>query len=104
MYTLSPTGLFGTGITTDNTGITIPYSALESYKVSSSGDVRQLLYSIIEKTADLLVGLPATGVNGRWGKITVGRNLTAISPDVLRKTYTVGFDLNIASLDVVNET
>jgi hypothetical protein len=104
MYTLNPTGLFGTEVTTDSTGITIPYSALESYDVASSGDVRQFLYSVLEKTADLLVNLPATGVDGRWTKVSVTRNLNAVSADVLRKTYTFGIDLSIGNLDVVSET
>lgn len=104
MHTLNPTGLFGAGVTADSTGITIPYSALESYDVASSGDVRQFLYSVLEKTADLLVSLPATGVNGRWTKVSVTRNLNAVSADVLRKTYTFGIDLSIGSLDVVSET
>ena len=102
-YTESPTGVFGTGITVNGTGITIPYSALESYSSSTSGDVREFLYSVLEKTADVVLGLPTTGVNARWGKLTVNRSMTVLNDETLRKTYTIGVDLNIQNLDVVDE-
>lgn len=102
-YTTNPTGVFGTGITVNGTGITLPYSALESYSASTSGDVRELIYSFLEKVADLYVALPVTGVNGRWDKVTVNRSTNVITDETLRKTYNVAVDLNIQSLDVVDE-
>ena len=102
-YTESPTGVFGTGITVNGTGITIPYSALESYSSSTSGDVREFLYSVLEKTADVVLGLATTGVNARWSKLTVNRSMTVLNDETLRKTYTIGVDLNIQNLDVVDE-
>lgn len=102
-YTENPTGVFGTGVSTNGTGITIPYSALESYSSSTSGDVREFLYSVLEKTADAYLSLPTTGVNGRWAKLTVNRSTSVISDETLRKTYTIGVDLNIQNLDVVDE-
>lgn len=102
-YTENPTGVFGTGVSTNGTGITIPYSALESYSSATSGDVRELIYSFLEKVSDVVLALPTTGVNGRWSKVTVSRGTTVISDETLRKTYTIGVDLNIQSLDVVDE-
>jgi len=102
-YTESPTGVFGTGITVNGTGITIPYSALESYTSSTSGDVREFIYSVLEKVADTVLALPTTGVNARWSKLSVNRSTNVINDETLRKTYTVGIDLNIQNLDVVDE-
>lgn len=99
-YTTNPTGVFGTGITVNGTGITIPYSALESYNSSTSGDVREFVYSFLEKVTDTVLALPVTG---RWGKVTVSRGTSVISDETLRKTYNIAVDLNIQSLDVVDE-
>ena len=99
-YTTNPTGVFGTGITVNGTGITIPYSALESYSSSTSGDVREFVYSFLEKVADTVLALPSTG---RWEKVTVTRGTSVVNDETLRKTYNVAIDLNIQSLDVVDE-
>lgn len=99
-YTTNPTGVFGTGITVGASSITIPYSALESYNSSTSGDVREFIYSFLEKVADTVLALPATG---RWGKVTVTRGTSVVNDETLRKTYNVAIDLNIQSLDVVDE-
>lgn len=102
-YTENPTGIFGTGVSTNGTGITIPYSALESYSSATSGDVRELIYSFLEKTADVVLALPTTGTSARWGKVGVNRSTTVLNDETLRKTYTISVDLNIQSLDVVDE-
>jgi hypothetical protein len=99
-YTTNPTGVFGTGITVGASSITIPYSALESYNSSTSGDVREFVYSFLEKLADTVLELPATG---RWSKVTVGRSVSVVNDETLRKTYNIICDLNIQSLDVVDE-
>jgi hypothetical protein len=99
-YTTNPTGVFGTGITVGASSITIPYSALESYNSSTSGDVREFVYSFLEKVADTVLALPATG---RWGKVSVTRGTSVVNDETLRKTYNVAIDLNIQSLDVVDE-
>ena len=100
-FTTNPTGVFGTGITVGASSITIPYSALESYNSSTSGDVREFIYSFLEKVADAVLDVPATG---RWGKLTVSRGISTTNNDeVLRKSYTFLVDLNIQSLDVVDE-
>jgi len=102
-YTTNPTGVFGTGVYATVSGIVIPYSALESYTVSTSGDVRELTYSFLEKLADVVVNLPTTGTNAKWGKLNVTRGVSVVSDEVLRKTYNVAVDLNIQNLDVVDE-
>jgi len=102
-YTTSPTGVFGTGITVGASGITIPYSALESYNSSTSGDVREFVYSFLEKLADTVLDLPTTGSSAKWSKVTVNRSVGVVNDETLRKTYTVVCDLNIQSLDVVDE-
>lgn len=103
-YTTNPTGIFGTGVYATVSGIVIPYSALESYSVSTSGDVRELTYSFLEKMADVVTTLPTTGTNSRWNKLNVTRGVSVVNDEVLRKTYNVSIDLNIQSLDVVDES
>jgi len=103
MYTLSPTGIFGTGVVVDGNGITIPYSSLESYSSDTSGDVREFFYSVLEKVTDVLVTLPATGTGRRWEKVRVTRSSSILGDEVLRKTYNVSCDLNIGELNVVDE-
>ena len=103
-FNTSPTGIFGTGIVVNGTGITIPYSTLESYNSSTSGDVRELIYSFLEKVSDVIGSLPTTGTgNTKPNKMTVLKSTNVINEDTLRKTFSVGIDLNIQSLDVVDE-
>ena len=104
-FNANPTGYFGTGITVNSTGITIPYSTLESYKVGTSGDVRELVYSFLEKVSDVYVNLasPTTGVTpSRSPALNVSRTTTVVDNETLRKTYTVSIDLNIGTLDVLD--
>lgn len=44
-------------ITGTGSGIFIPFSNLESYKVATSGDVRELAYSIVDKVNNGLAAL-----------------------------------------------
>lgn len=102
-FNTNPTGIFP-GATLTNSGITIPYADLESYGVSTSGDVRELIYSFLERVSDVVSSLPATGLgNSKPNKITVVKSTNVINEDTLRKTFSIGIDLNIQSLDVVDE-
>lgn len=102
-FNTSPTGIFP-GATLSSTGITIPFADLESYKVSTSGDVRELIYSFLEKVSDVVNALPATGVgNSKPTKVSVLKSTNVLNEDTLRKTFSIGIDLNIQSLDVVDE-
>lgn len=102
-FNANPTGIFP-GATLSSTGITIPFADLESYKQATSGDVREFIYSFLERVSDVVVSLPTTGVgNTRPNKITVVKSTNVINEDTLRKTFSIGIDLNIQSLDVVDE-
>lgn len=102
-FNTNPTGIFP-GATLSGSGITIPFTDLESYKVSTSGDVRELIYSFLERVSDVMSALPTTGTgNTRPSKVSVVKSTNVINEDTLRKTFSIGIDLNIQSLDVVDE-
>lgn len=101
-FNTNPTGIFPNA-TLNGTGITIPFADLESYKTATSGDVRELVYSFLEKVSDVVGSLPVTGAVSRPNKMSVTKSVNVINEDTLRKTYTIGIDLNIQSLDVVDE-
>lgn len=104
----SPTGYFPninvTGVIAGVTGVFIPYVDLESFDytvaTASSGDIRQLIYSIIEPTADEYLSL-ATG--DKPTQMTVSRTATVPSDNVVRKTYTFTINLSFGDLSVEPE-
>lgn len=85
---------------TDGTGVTIPYTDLESYKQATSGDVREFGYSVLERMADQYLSLSAPN---KSSKFVVARTASIVNDTTIRKVYTVTVDLNIGDLDVVSE-
>lgn len=81
-------------------GVTIPYSNLESYKAATSGDVRELGYSFLERVADTYLALSTANKSSKFG---VTRTASIVNDTTIRKVYTVTVDLNIGDLDVVSE-
>jgi len=98
-FNISPTGYFS-GIIPSSTGVYIPYTALESYNASTSGDIRQLVYSFMESVADKYLDLPSSGTSTQM-KVT--RTSSVPSDNVLRKVYTVSVNLAFSGLAVEPE-
>lgn len=103
-FNAHPTGYFAnidlaTGIG-GVSGVFIPYSDLESFKTTTTGDIREFVYSFVEKLSDVWLGL-ATG--DRSQKMVITRTSSVLDDNTLRKTYTVRLDLNIGTMDVTDE-
>lgn len=102
----SPTGYFpgiitlASGDPTPTSGVFFPYSGLESYNVSTSGDVRQLIYSINEAAADEWLSLATAD---KSAQMTIARSATVPSDNVVRKVYTITMNLSFSGLSVVSE-
>lgn len=102
----SPTGYFP-GITTlssgnsvNTSGVFFPYSSLESYNASNSGDVRQLIYSIVEAAHDQYVSLATAD---RPSKLTITRSSSIPSDNTIRNNYTIVVNLAYSGLFVGDE-
>jgi hypothetical protein len=99
---------FGSGCTTSLTfsgsgGIFIPYGTLESYKTGTSGDVRELLYSVLDKVN---TGLTTMSANTSSNKLNTTSTISFLDSSSVRKSYGVNVDLNISGMvyDVKDET
>jgi maltose-binding protein MalE len=95
----SPTGYFP-GLTTSSSGVFIPYTALESYKVNTSGDVRQLAYSFLDAFTNKYNSLLTAD---KTDKIAITSSWTAQSETVLRKVYNYSFNLAFSGISVQSE-
>lgn len=100
----APTGYFpnidlATGIG-GVSGVFIPYSDLESFNSSTTGDVREFVYSVVEKLSDVWLNLVTAD---RSQKMVITRTSSVLDDNTLRKTYTVRLDLNLGTMDVTNE-
>lgn len=99
----SPTGYFigiqnlSSGDTVGSSGVFIPYTSLESYNPSTTGDIRQLVYSFIERFNDVYVGLPTAD---RSSQLSINRSATIPSDNVIRNTYSVVVNLGYSGLMV----
>jgi hypothetical protein len=83
------------------TGIFLPYADLESYKITTSGDIRQLAYSFMDAVATPYLEL---GINDRPDQITISRSWQAVSDTTLKKIYTYSFNLEFSGVSVTPET
>jgi hypothetical protein len=75
------------------TGVFIPYSSLESYGTSTSGDVRELAYSILDKVAS---GMAILSTANKPTKFTISKSVSATETSA-QKTYIV-----VSSLNAIN--
>ena len=102
----SPTGYFpgivtlASGAAAPTSGVFFPYSGLESYNVSISGDVRQLIYSLNEAAADEWLSLATAD---RSSQMTYQRSATVPSDNIVRKVYTITMNLDFGDLSVTPE-
>lgn len=86
------------------TGVFIPYSDLESFDydiaVSSSGDVRQLIYSFIEAVSDRYLSLATTN---RPSQVTISRSSTVPNDTTVRKSYAFTINVALGPTEVIPE-
>lgn len=103
-FNVSPTGYFpnivGNAEVAGFTGVFIPYDDLESVNASTSGDIRQLVYSFLEAVADEYLALP-TGSGSN--QLTITRSSTVPSDNVVRKVYSTTVNLEFGDLVVADE-
>lgn len=85
----APSGYFpgiNTGaVVSSVTGVFIPWSSLENFNTSTSGDIRQLVYSFNNAVADEYLSLAAAD---KPDEMTIRLSQTVPSTGILRKTYT----------------
>ena len=90
----APSGYFpgiNTGaVVSSVTGVFIPWSSLENFNASTSGDIRQLVYAFNEAVADEYLSL--TSAN-RPSQMTISRNQTFNSATVIRKQFSTSVNL-----------
>lgn len=85
----APTGYFP-GIVTSSSGVFIPYADLESYSVSTSGDIRQLIYSFNKAIDDTYQTLSSSGLPT---EMTFSSSQGFIDNATIRKNFNVSFNL-----------
>ncbi len=90
----SPTGYFP-GIVTSSTGVFIPYTDFESYDVSTSGDIRQLIYSFNKAIDDTYQTLPNSGLPT---EMTFSSSQGFSSNTVIRKNFNLSFNLTFSGV------
>lgn len=85
----APSGYFPNinvgAVITGTTGVFIPWSDLENFDSSTSGDIRQLVYAFNESVADAYLN---SAVNDRPSQMTINRTQTMPSATGIRKVYT----------------
>lgn len=102
----SPTGYFpgiqqlASGNMVSTSGVFLPYVDLEQYNATTSGDVRQLVYGVIETAFDTITALPTAD---KPSKFTITRTTTVPSDNVIRNTYTIVVNLAYGDLTVSAE-
>lgn len=102
----SPTGYFtgiqntasGDAVTTS--GVFIPYINLESYNTTTSGDIRQLVYSFLEKVSDTYFSLATAD---RPSQLTINKSAVIPNDNTIRNTYTISINLAYSGLQVSAE-
>ena len=106
----SPTGYYPninvTGVIGGVTGVFFPYEDLESYDyvvATGDGDIRQLMYSLIEPMADTYLALATAD---RPGQVTITRSSTVPSTsgvETIRKNYTFTINVLLSDTEVIAE-
>lgn len=102
----------GGGSAVGGSGVFIPFSALSSYKIATSGDFREFVYSVVDaafdRVTDVNTDLVANG-SGVLANLVMNRsvdasNLTNTLPSVA-KNYTINSTLNVTGVnyDVAEE-
>jgi hypothetical protein len=84
-------GCSGTVVIGGVTGVFIPHSSLESYGSSNSGEIGELLYSVMDKVASGILALPS---DDRPSRYRITRSTSSTGDTSVQKTFSVSFDLN----------
>ncbi len=84
-------------ITGTGSGIFIPFSSLESYNVTTSGDIRELVYSMLDVVHNGMASLSGLPNQPKPANFGVTRSLSLTSDTTAQKRYTVTIDLNALS-------
>lgn len=84
-------------ITGTGSGIFIPFSNLESYKQPTSGDIRELVYSILDTVHTGMASLSGLPNQPKPTNFSITRSLSLTSDTTVQKRYTVTIDLNAAN-------
>jgi len=74
------------------TGIFIPYSATDSYKSAVSGDIRELLYSLLDATYEKVQESSEPPSN-----FTISRSYASDDETSAQKVFSVKFKLNTSN-------
>lgn len=90
-----------TGYQSAGGNVTFPSGELESItvNVANTGDIQEVVYSILEKVADVYSTLPSSGMPP---SMTVTRSSTVPSATTLRKSYTVTLTLDLPATSVAD--
>lgn len=102
----SPTGYFpsweilSSGDTATSSGVFISFSDFDTYDTATTGDVRQLLYSFVEAYTDEHLSLVTAD---RPTQVTITRTQSVPEEDVIRKTYSITINLEVAGVTVADE-
>ena len=72
------------------TGVFIPWTDLENFNSSTSGDIRQLVYGFNEAVYEAYAALPTSGLPSQ---IRLVRSQAFPSDSVLRRTYNTTINL-----------
>jgi hypothetical protein len=103
----SPTGYFpswtilASGDSVGQSGVFIGFTDLETYNSATTGDVRQLLYSVVEAYTDKHLSLVTAD---RPNQVTITRTSSVPAEDVIRKTYSITINLEVAGVTVADES
>lgn len=95
---LQPTNstLFPNADTDGLDGILIPFGDLESYKSASSGDIRELVYSVLDKVEDHFTNSVSAG--NRPSKFSISKDYSSTGENNAKKVFTVTFLLDAANV------
>jgi hypothetical protein len=102
----APSGYFSNinvgQVVSGTTGVFIPWSNLENFNSSTSGDIRQLVYAFNQAVATEYNSLPNSGLSTQFSI-----RVSQVFPDVntIKKTYTTSVNLAFSGdLGVVYES
>lgn len=105
-FSASPNVWFS-GVTSDASGITFPYSAmnglLQADADPTTGDMREIVFAFCEELSN---NMAATVTADRPNQLTVSRSAsvsTVSGQDILTKTYTIRVNLDIDDVSVAAE-
>lgn len=102
----SPTGYFpsisilASGDASPNSGVFIGFSDLDTYNISTTGDVRELIYSFVEKVSDSYLALATAD---KPTQLSITRTSSVPSDEIIRKTYSITVNLQVAGVTMVSE-